>query len=221
MTFHASDPQRFLGRVVGNGHCVAFVREAAGAPHTSEWRRGALVRGSAGEPGTAIATFDPDGRYGNHVDGRSHAAILVAIGTDGLLVWDQWLGQPVHQRVIRYRAGRGDPVNDGDVYHAIEALPAQAAEPAGRSGQYGSVRQPSGRASAAPDGQFSLIIDPSTPVGAQSGDPWTVTSSTALCRLLRAHGGRSAECRGSFTADVPFATPPDRNGWFSTGPLPS
>jgi len=25
-------------------------------------------------PGTAIATIDDDGRYGNHTDGRSHAA---------------------------------------------------------------------------------------------------------------------------------------------------
>lgn len=114
------DHQRHTGRVLGNGHCVAFARECCGLPPTAEWRRGDPVRGSDCAPGTAIATFDSNGRYGNHVDGRSHAAILLAENVDGLLVLDQWIGQPVHQRVIRYRGGNGDPVNDGDAFYTIE-----------------------------------------------------------------------------------------------------
>jgi hypothetical protein len=120
----AKQPESYAGRVVGNGHCVAFVREAAGAPHTSEWRRGPQARFIPRDDkikGVAIATFDTDRRYGNHTDGRSHAAILIARHEDGLLVWDQWVGQPVHQRTIRYRGGSGNAANDGDAFHVIVA----------------------------------------------------------------------------------------------------
>ena len=128
MRWVARDAAAFIFRTVGDGHCVAFVREASGAPHTSQWRRGPLVRGLADAPaGLAIATFGPDERYGNHTDGRSHAAILIARHSDGLLVWDQWVGHPVQQRVIRYRAGQGAAANDGDAYHVIiTADPAAA-----------------------------------------------------------------------------------------------
>jgi hypothetical protein len=127
-TWVAVSPGVFFGKVVGRGQCVAFVRASSDAPHVSQWRRGESVR-TAGElpKGQAIATFDEDGRYGNHTDGRSHAAILIARHADGLLVWDQWVGHPVQQRVIRYRGGQGDAVNDGDRYHVItDAEPATA-----------------------------------------------------------------------------------------------
>lgn len=117
----ADNPGSFAGRRVGSGQCVAFVQTAAGAPHTSQWRQGARVRGSAVASGTAIATFDPDGRYGNHTDGRSHAAIFIAELPEGLRVWDQWLGQPVHQRTIRFRGGQSRRVNDGDQFCVIHA----------------------------------------------------------------------------------------------------
>ena len=123
----AKTPAGYAGKAVGNGHCVGFVREAAGLPHTSLWRRGEQVRAIRPPAGTAIATFDPDGRYGNHTDGRSHAAILVATQGDGLLVWDQWVGHPVAQRVIRFRGGSGQAVNDGDQFHVIEVAAPVAA----------------------------------------------------------------------------------------------
>jgi hypothetical protein len=82
-----------MGSVVGTGHCVPFVREATGAPITTQWRSGAKVRDNPDLAiGTAIATFDANGRYGNHTDGRSHAAVLIAVRDNGLLVADQWLG---------------------------------------------------------------------------------------------------------------------------------
>ena len=115
------DHARYAGRVIGTGHCVAYVRDATGLPQTTAWRRGEKVQGGDHAPGTAIATFDPSGRYGNHEDGRSHAAILIAVHDDGsLTVWDQWLNQPVHQRVIRNRNGHGYPINDASAYHVIE-----------------------------------------------------------------------------------------------------
>ena len=76
------------------------MKAASGAPVTSEWSQGLQVKGSTLPTGTAIATFDPDGTYGNHTDGRSHAAIYAGQDAAGLQVWDQWLGQPVHQRTI-------------------------------------------------------------------------------------------------------------------------
>jgi hypothetical protein len=133
MSWIAANPEVYLGTVVGDGHCVAFVRHAAGAPQTALWRRGGWVHDlpqDALPKGLAIATFDPDGRYGNHTDGRSHAAILLARQGDGLLVLDQWKGQPVHQRLIRFRAGQGDPVNDGDRYALAEPAAAGTTETA-------------------------------------------------------------------------------------------
>lgn len=120
MPFVSTTHTRYYGRVVGTGHPVAFVRECSGAPITTQWFRGDPVRGSNLSPGTAIATFDPTGRYGNHMDGRSHAAILLADNDDGLLIADQWVGQPVKERVISYRNGSGDACNDGDRFYAIE-----------------------------------------------------------------------------------------------------
>jgi hypothetical protein len=124
MSWIAESPEPFAGQRVGNGRCVALVWQAAKAPHTSQWRRGERVRHSDVPPGTAIATFDDDGRYGNHLDGRSHAAILIAELPEGLRVWDQRQGHPVAERTIRWRDGDGNgrPVNDGDEYYVIEAV---------------------------------------------------------------------------------------------------
>ncbi|HEY2617840.1 MAG TPA: BPSL0067 family protein [Acetobacteraceae bacterium] len=120
MPHRADMPARYHGKVVGDGHCVALLREVGGLPPTSRWRRGVPARGGDLAPGTLIATFDHEGRYTNRTDGTAHAAVLIAETEQGLLVWDQWLGQPVHQRTIRFRGNTGDPVNNGDSFHAIE-----------------------------------------------------------------------------------------------------
>ena len=81
------------GTSVGNGHCVAYVRQVSGLPHTSLWRRGERVRAANPPEGTPIATFGGEPpRYENRTDGASHAAILIAVRVDGLQVWDQWIG---------------------------------------------------------------------------------------------------------------------------------
>jgi hypothetical protein len=67
-----------------------------------------------------IATFDEDGRYGNHLDERSHAAVFVKALSDGINAFDQWRGHPVSERHIRFRNGRGSPANDADQYYVIE-----------------------------------------------------------------------------------------------------
>ena len=37
----------------------------------------------------------------------------------GIWVWDQWAGQPVQRRYIRFENGVGRPGNDGDAYSVI------------------------------------------------------------------------------------------------------
>jgi hypothetical protein len=105
---------------------VRYVQECAGCPHTSQWRPGEKVRGSDVPTGTAIATFDPNGAYGNHTDGRSHAAIFISEASNGLVVWDQWLRHPVQQRTIRFKGGQGRKVNDGDQFYVIEGRGSEA-----------------------------------------------------------------------------------------------
>lgn len=117
----APDPHACLGEVVDNGHCMRYVQVVAGVPHSSKLRRGARVRDTQDLPsGTIIATFGHTGRYENKTDGSSHIAILLEKRANGLLVVDQWQGQPVHERLIQYRGGQGRIVNDADQFYVVE-----------------------------------------------------------------------------------------------------
>jgi hypothetical protein len=120
--FVAARPEAYAGRSVGNGHCVAYVRAAAQAPHTSAWIEGAPVWEHADTlpTGTAIATFDASGRYANNTDGTSHTAIFVEPAEGGIVVWDQWVGHAVATRTIRAKGGEGLPCDDADAYAVIE-----------------------------------------------------------------------------------------------------
>jgi hypothetical protein len=119
----ATRPEAFEGRVVGAGHCVDFVKAAAGVPLTAAWQEGATVRGNPNiEPGTAIATFESDGSYTSQ--SGNHAAIYLSQNEDGIWVYDQWRGQPVHKRLIPFEGGggakRGNKSNDGRRFAVIE-----------------------------------------------------------------------------------------------------
>ena len=109
-------------RVVGNGHCVAFIRSCSNAPRTALWRPGRKVVDSTLHPGTVIATFN-NGRYPN-THGH-HAAILINQDERGIWVWDQWLGKPVHRRLIRYRNTNSAiaPANTAQDYRVVLATP--------------------------------------------------------------------------------------------------
>jgi hypothetical protein len=120
MPFVAAHPERYLGKTVSTGQCVAFVREATGLPHTQYWVRGDPVGTTDIATHTAIATFDANSRYGNHGDGRSHAAIFVQQHGAGIRVWDCYLGTPVQQRVIRWKDGVGPAADDASRYYVIE-----------------------------------------------------------------------------------------------------
>ena len=111
--------------LVGNGQCVTLVHAVTTIPPSSAWQQGVQVKGAKNIlPGTIIATFDKNGRYGNHTDGRSHAAIfLLEIPGSGIMVIDQWKGrtsQPAHKRLIRFHDGKGLPVDDGSQFYVVQ-----------------------------------------------------------------------------------------------------
>lgn len=126
MPFFAVDPGHYAGERIDNGHCVRFCQVACRTlPHTLHWVAGRKVRGGGVAPYAIIATFDATGRYANATDGTSHAAVFVQETEQGIEVWDQWQGQPVHRRMIRFRDGQGRPVNDGDQFFVVESAPLQ------------------------------------------------------------------------------------------------
>lgn len=109
---------RFAGSVVGDGHCVSFIKACAGAPNTEHWRPGKKVLSLREQlaPGTIIATFLRD-RYPNRTGW--HAAIYISHAPDGIWVWDQWRGKPVHKRLIRYRNDNADAGNTAQEYRVV------------------------------------------------------------------------------------------------------
>lgn len=63
----------------GKTECVEFVRQATGAPETIMWKKSKMVsEAKFGEiaRGTAIATFDKNGKYPTDGHGK-HAAIYL------------------------------------------------------------------------------------------------------------------------------------------------
>lgn len=97
-----------------------YARQAASMPHTAAWRKGDLVKGKSGIAiGTAIATFDNNDRYANHVDGTSHVAIYLGQTAAGIQVMDQWVGHPASERTIYFRTAPRE-VNDGSNYYVVE-----------------------------------------------------------------------------------------------------
>jgi hypothetical protein len=126
LTIYTADhPQTFLNQSIDKGHCVALVEKAAHAPHDLDWRRGPKVSDIPDLPwGTAIATFDPNGRYGNHSDGTSHAALYLYQDDAGIVVIDQWINKDktrhkASQRTIPWHDKSHDSVDNAYNYHVI------------------------------------------------------------------------------------------------------
>ena len=113
--------------LVGSHQCVALVQHYAKAPHTSKWKEGARVRGTADIAiGTAIATFR-DGKYPNQPH-DNHAALYLRQDDTAIYVVDQWKGRgrpTVKARAIFFKGkdrngGYLDPSNNGDAFSIIE-----------------------------------------------------------------------------------------------------
>ena len=128
MPYIAKNPESYKAQVVGEGRykgqCAVFVQTASGAPLTTSWKQGALVKGNNSiAKGTAIGCFGPDGKYTNRMDGSAHAAIYISQDKSGIDVWDQWVGQPVHSRTLGFYGADSKtvkPVNNGDCFYVIE-----------------------------------------------------------------------------------------------------
>lgn len=121
MAYACPNPESYDGKKVGSGQCVELVQKGAGAPITSSWRKGATVKGNLTiSKGTAIATFDSQGRYPNRPTGN-HAAIYVGQDSSGIWVYDQWVSKGfVSKRLIKFKGTAGLSSNDGDDYFVIE-----------------------------------------------------------------------------------------------------
>ena len=108
------------GQVIGDGHCVSLIKQCSNAPHTSLWLRGSQVLslkpGSIKE-GSIIATFK-NGKYPNK--SGYHAAIYIEHTSNGIWVWDQWVGMPVHKRFIRFRNDNASASNTAQAYSLVE-----------------------------------------------------------------------------------------------------
>ena len=115
----ATNYAQYAGQNVGSGQCVALVQ--AGDPAvglTRTWTAGEAVQGNTAlQPGTPIATFDANGKYGNHLDGSSHAAIYLGQDANGMRVMDQWVGHPASERVIPWSGARA--ANSGSAFRVI------------------------------------------------------------------------------------------------------
>jgi hypothetical protein len=109
---------------------VPLVQAATGAPLTKFWHQGAKFQGNLTiKPGTAIATFDSDGRYGNKEDGSSHAAIYLRQDGKAIFVIDQWnvwenhkivRKQAPHERPIAFINPRAKPADIGTFFYVVE-----------------------------------------------------------------------------------------------------
>lgn len=132
MPFVSMNPRKYADTSVGSGQCVAYVQAAAQTGVTRNGRRGQQVRGAKLAVGTAIATFDQQGRYANDTHGKSHAAIYLGQTATGIRVLDQWVekkrlpdgtiekhAHPVSERLISF-AAKTRAVNDGRNYYVIE-----------------------------------------------------------------------------------------------------
>lgn len=117
-----TNPQSYLGKIVGDGHCVSLIKHCSKAPNTIDWRPGKRVLKQAANsiaPGTIIATFK-NGRYPSRRG--YHAAIYIKHDEHGIWVWDQWRGKAVHKRLIRTRRDKTYSSNSAQDYRLVKRI---------------------------------------------------------------------------------------------------
>ncbi|WP_426192166.1 BPSL0067 family protein [Massilia sp. DWR3-1-1] len=112
---------------VGDGECVALVREFSGAPAAVNWREGTQVMGDRSlHLGTAIATFQK-GKWPGKSKGN-HAAFYLGQTSDGMRIMDQWNAAEktvISSRFIPRRGKNKDgsfvrPSDNADAFSVIE-----------------------------------------------------------------------------------------------------
>ena len=111
-TIQNKDERTWFGE---SRECVAAVQSLANAPHTSFWKRGALVKNNFSiKKGTVIATFKSESQY------KGHAAIYVEQNSNGIIVYDQWKTKAISMRLIRFNRPENGISNDGDKFYVVE-----------------------------------------------------------------------------------------------------
>jgi hypothetical protein len=117
--------------IVGNGQCVSACSKFSGVTgDTKLWRAGAGVADNGDvKPGTAIATFDSNGRYPTGKDKNS--GIYLGPGTKGSIwILDQWPAHdpnpahPPQPRELLNDNARGVS-NNSNAYHVILVAPEE------------------------------------------------------------------------------------------------
>ncbi len=112
-------PNSYSGKVIGDGQCISLIKTCSMAPNTDQWKAGdkvlSLPQGTI-PAGAVIATFK-NGRYPNMTG--YHAAIYISHDEQGIWVWDQWLGKPVHKRLIRNRVDKATASNKAQKYRLV------------------------------------------------------------------------------------------------------
>jgi len=104
--------------------CVGLVKYYSSAGGSKSWQQGDLVSESPQlASGTAIATFDKDGKYPSKAFGN-HACFFISFmpSNQGITVLEQHvLPDPtkIQTRNIFYRKGKGDPSSDANAYSVI------------------------------------------------------------------------------------------------------
>jgi hypothetical protein len=94
----------------------------ATASTSSRWQRERHGPRLASPGAPPSPRSNSDGSYTN--ESGNHAAIYLYQDERGIWVYDQWQGQPVHKRLIRFKSGsggkRGSKSNDGRRFAVIE-----------------------------------------------------------------------------------------------------
>ncbi|RWS21138.1 secreted protein-like protein [Leptotrombidium deliense] len=113
-------PSTYVGKYVGESHeCVGLVKALCDNMvnfATPNWVRGQNVKDNCKtiSKWTAVATFTaPNNKY------KGHAAIFESCDVDGVWVYDQWNGQPVHRRKMKFGNTNNYPSNDGSALYTI------------------------------------------------------------------------------------------------------
>lgn len=112
--------------LAGRGECVDLIKAyvpGLKGKSTMSWRAGAWVMeaGRTIKKGTAIATFDKDGRFPRSRSGQ-HAALVLKVMASGIWVVDQWRNDPgkpkISARLIRIPPPRHRRNPDGSFTNA-------------------------------------------------------------------------------------------------------
>jgi hypothetical protein len=107
------DFDKLRGKVVGSGQCPGIVQSYGGLPLVRFWFEGPKVKGTPAIPhGTAVATF-VNGKYPNWKHGNHVAIYCDQDPARGVLVFDQWTGEPAGYRWMKFGDGVSDRSNDG------------------------------------------------------------------------------------------------------------